>query len=83
MEVAELIEPDRVIVGMAVAGKSELLSELASVSSRYIGIPVHSILEALIRRESFGSTGIGRGVAIPHSAIKSRRMRRMRFCGRD
>jgi len=70
MEIAELIKPDRVIVGLEVADKSELLSAMAEKASQFIGIAADSILQALIKRESFGSTGIGRGIAIPHTTVK-------------
>jgi len=70
MEIANLIEPERVIAGLSAADKSGLLSDLAELSSRYIGVAADSILQALTKRESLGSTGIGRGIAIPHTAIK-------------
>jgi nitrogen PTS system EIIA component len=70
MEIAELIEPERVIPGLSVADKPELLSDLAELSSRYMGIAADLILQALTKRESFGSTGIGRGIAIPHASVK-------------
>jgi PTS system nitrogen regulatory IIA component len=73
MEVAELIGPERVLAGVSVADKAELLSVLAERSSRYVGVPADSILQALTKRESFGSTGIGHGIAIPHTAIKGLR----------
>ena len=70
MQVAELIQPEQVIAGLAAADKSELLSDLAELSSRYVGVAADSILQALTKRESFGSTGIGRGIAIPHTSVK-------------
>jgi PTS system nitrogen regulatory IIA component len=70
MEIEELIEPERVIAGLSVADKAELLSDLAELSSRYTGVAPDWILKALTKRESFGSTGIGRGVAIPHTSVK-------------
>ena len=73
MEVAELIGPERVFAGLSVSDKAELLSVLAEQSSRYIGVPADSILQALTKRESFGSTGIGHGIAIPHTCVKGLR----------
>jgi len=70
MEIVQLIEPDRVSLGLEVADKSELLSVMAGKASYYSGIAADTILQALTKRESFGSTGVGRGIAIPHTAIK-------------
>lgn len=70
MEIAELIEPERVIAGLSVTDKAELLSVLAEQSSRYVGVSADSVIQALTKRESFGSTGIGRGIAIPHTSVK-------------
>ena len=70
MEIAELIKPDRVIIGLEVADKSLLLSALAEKASQFTGAAADSILRALMKRESFGSTGIGRGIAIPHTTVK-------------
>ena len=70
MEIAQLIETDRIILGLEAKDKSDLLSMIAQKASHYSGIAADTILQALAKRESFGSTGIGRGIAIPHTAIK-------------
>lgn len=46
---------------------------LAAVSSRFAqvyGVDRISVLESLEEREALGSTGFGRGVAIPHARIE-------------
>ena len=69
MEIAELIEPEHVIIGLEVADKARLLSVLAERAAQFAGASAETILQALRKRESFGSTGIGRGIAIPHTGI--------------
>ena len=70
MEIAELIKLDQVVIGLDVAEKSALLSELAKRASRSTDVPPESILKALTAREALGSTGIGQGIAIPHVCIE-------------
>jgi PTS system nitrogen regulatory IIA component len=70
MEMAELIEPDRVIIGLHVPDKPRLLGELARRAALALGIDAASVLEALSQREELGSTGIGQGVAIPHARVE-------------
>jgi PTS system nitrogen regulatory IIA component len=49
--------------------KAQILSELAqSFASVYALDPPH-VLERILEREALGSTGFGRGVAIPHARI--------------
>lgn len=70
MELADFIGPDRVIAGLRVGGKAQLLSELSRHASKALGIPVPVILDALSAREALGSTGIGQGIAVPHARIE-------------
>ena len=63
---SELIAPDAVSLDLAGAGKDEVLAELVTlldVDPRNAAT-LHRMLR---RREALGSTGVGRGVAIPHA----------------
>ncbi len=44
--------------------KPEVLRELASLITK--GEELDALLETLLKREELGSTGIGKGIAIPH-----------------
>jgi nitrogen PTS system EIIA component len=70
MDIAELIEPDRIVIGLEIADKLALLSELSKWASRAAGVAEKTILQSLLTREGFGSTGIGRGLAIPHAPVE-------------
>lgn len=66
MRLKDFITPDA--VGLALRGqtKDEVLTELVQL----LGLESRAsdtLLRVLRRRESLGSTGIGRGLAIPHS----------------
>jgi PTS system nitrogen regulatory IIA component len=69
VEIADLLTPDRAIAGLSAGGKPHLLAELARRAATATGLPQRQIVDALQRRESLGSTGIGGGIAIPHAPI--------------
>ncbi len=49
--------------------KQEILQNLSSVFAQAWGLDAEDVLEYLEERENLGSTGFGRGVAIPHARI--------------
>ncbi|WP_068070964.1 PTS sugar transporter subunit IIA [Novosphingobium lentum] len=62
------IDPQAVrIVG--VATKEEILDQLADCFAAVYGLDRVSVLERIEEREKLGSTGFGRGVAIPHARL--------------
>jgi PTS system nitrogen regulatory IIA component len=46
-----------------------VLQDLAQKASALTGIGAREILETLLQRENLGSTGVGRGIAIPHGRL--------------
>jgi PTS system nitrogen regulatory IIA component len=69
MTIAEIIAADRVVVGLRVADKAQLLLELAGRAAIALGIDRHVIFDALQGRENLGSTGLGKGFALPHARL--------------
>ena len=69
MQLSDLIAPDRVIVGLRAGDKTQLLNELARLAAGRISVEAHGILAALSARERLGSTGFGRGFALPHARV--------------
>ena len=61
-------KPDAVAIG-EVADKPAILSTLSDLFARGWGLDAAAVLEQLEERERLGSTGFGRGVAIPHARI--------------
>ena len=45
----------------------DVLTRLAAHAAASFGVEERAVFEALMERERLGSTGIGRGVAIPHA----------------
>jgi PTS system nitrogen regulatory IIA component len=70
MTIADLIAPERIVVGLRVADKAQLLRELSDRAGAALGLEPRIILEALHTRESLGSTGLGKGFALPHARIE-------------
>ncbi len=71
MTIAERIAPDRVIVDARIAGKTQLLQDLARRSAAALGLNQGVIYDALQAREMLGSTGLGKGFAVPHARLAS------------
>jgi PTS system nitrogen regulatory IIA component len=51
--------------------KPAILDALAARFAAVYGLDRKTVLDAILERESLGSTGFGRGVAIPHARIES------------
>ena len=69
MKIGEVIGPNRVIVGLRVSDKAHLLRELASRAAAALSLDRGVILDALRARENLGSTGLGKGFALPHARL--------------
>ena len=66
MRLIDFFTPDAVNLALHGRTKDEVLAELVQL----LGLDARgsdSLLRMLSRRESLGSTGIGRGVAVPHA----------------
>lgn len=69
MKIAEFIRPESVIVDLPARSKSRALQAMSAQASQALAVPEGVILQALLAREKLGSTGIGEGIAIPHTRI--------------
>jgi PTS system nitrogen regulatory IIA component len=69
MNISDVLAPGAVLAALKVNGKKQLLQELAARAAQLTGIPERRIFESLNERERLGSTGIGQGIAIPHSRM--------------
>jgi nitrogen PTS system EIIA component len=69
MEIADLLTPRSVVAHLRVSSKKQVLQELARRAAVTTGITERQIYDVLAERERLGSTGIGRGIAIPHGKL--------------
>lgn len=73
MRLGEILSVDRIFVdaeGAKIRGKMDALRLLAELLSPAIRVPKAHVEELLLERERLQSTGIGDGVAIPHTAAE-------------
>ena len=70
MKLTDIVAADAVITDLKATTKDEAIREIVN-SLRAAGkvAPEHTdaIISAIMKREELGSTGIGRGVAVPHT----------------
>ena len=70
MKLTDIVAADAVITDLKAATKEEAIREIVG-ALRTAGkvAPEHTdaIIAAIMKREELGSTGIGRGVAVPHT----------------
>jgi PTS system nitrogen regulatory IIA component len=69
MKTSDLLSPTDVLIDVRASNKRQLLQELAAKAAASLGLNVEQIAPYLLKREELGSTGIGRGVAIPHARL--------------
>jgi len=71
IQISELIRPERILCGAQVTSKKralECLSRLLTDTAEdELNTDAEIVFDALVSRERLGSTGLGRGVALPHA----------------
>ena len=67
MELADIISPDRVFEHVQGGSKKKALETAAGLIARQNPeLDPHELFDSLVSREKLGSTGLGKGIAIPH-----------------
>ena len=69
MDLGDLIKPEGVIASLKAKTKKQALSDLAAKAAGVTNFEARTIFETLLQRERLGSTGVGRGIAIPHGKL--------------
>ena len=78
MKITDILSPDSIIPAAEAGSKKQLLEMLAEMAAQKTGLDERLVLDALIERERLGTTGIGRGVALPHTRLNNLKSI---FCG--
>ena len=73
MDLTDLIAPEAVFPALKAKTKKQALQELAQRAAKLTGLDGRDILDTLLQRERLGSTGVGRGIAIPHGRVPALR----------
>src|SRR5262245_49626905 len=72
MRLQELIPPEHILLGLQAADKWAVIERLAGHLSERGVLPAdqgQAFLQAVVQRERSMSTGMERGIAIPHAAV--------------
>jgi PTS system nitrogen regulatory IIA component len=69
MDIRDILDLRGVIPRLRATSKKHLLQELAERAAELTGLHERTVFDALLERERLGSTGSGRGVAIPHARL--------------
>lgn len=71
MKIADILSPDSIVESGACHSKKDALDTLARLlAATDPGLGQGEIFDCLIARERLGSTGLGKGIAIPHGRLK-------------
>ena len=78
MKLTEFIVPEAVIPAVSATDRDGVLRELVAALAEAGALPrtaVDEVVAALVKREQNGSTGFGKGVAVPH--VKHAKVKKM------
>lgn len=73
MKLADIMVADAVVANLEAATKDEAIAELVDALANAGAVPksrVGEIVKATLAREEQATTGIGKGVALPHTKMK-------------
>ncbi len=70
MRMSNFVVRDAILPDLAATTRDDAIREMVQslhTAGQFLNTDLDDIVRAVIRRECLGSTGIGRGIAIPHS----------------
>lgn len=70
MDMIDLLAQDGVVANLKAGSKKQALQELSQQAATLTGLHERAIFDVLLQREKLGTTGIGRGIAIPHGKMQ-------------
>jgi len=70
MQIDEILTIDNIYCAIECSSKKNALEFIANELGKSYGCGSQEIFDSLITRERLGSTGLGKGIAIPHGRMK-------------
>ncbi len=70
MNIGDLLSADSIVAGFKASSKKQAIQALARKVSAHANLDERLVFDKLLERERLGSTGVGKGVAIPHARIE-------------
>ena len=68
--ISELLDEQRIATDSGISSKKRLMEQLSElIAGATPDLGETEVLNSLLRRERLGSTGLGRGVALPHGRL--------------
>ncbi|MBT6442192.1 MAG: PTS IIA-like nitrogen regulatory protein PtsN [Alphaproteobacteria bacterium] len=69
MEIMDLLPLSGVLPKLKATSKKHALQGMSEVAAKIANLHERTVFDVLLERERLGSTGVGRGVAIPHGRL--------------
>jgi nitrogen PTS system EIIA component len=70
MKLQDILSQDCTVCAVPAASKKRILEQISAIAATKIsGLTQQELLASLMQREKLGSTGIGKGIAIPHGRL--------------
>ena len=67
---SQLLATDNIVLDLEASSKKRVFEQVGLLFENNQGIARSAVFDSLFAREKLGSTGLGRGIAIPHGRIK-------------
>ncbi len=68
MKIIDVLSKETVAIGLKAANKQDLLKKMVDLAANSNKIPNKTaVLQSVLERENIMSTGVGKGVALPHA----------------
>ena len=69
-QISQLLPPENVVLDLEASSKKRVFEHAGLIFENNQGVASSTVFDSLFSREKLGSTGLGRGIAIPHGRIK-------------
>jgi PTS system nitrogen regulatory IIA component len=70
MDIGDLLDRSAIAPRVSAGDKRQALSVISEIAGRTLKLKPALVLEGLLKREELGSTGVGYGVATPHTHVQ-------------
>jgi nitrogen PTS system EIIA component len=71
MTISSLLATDRIFTDAEISSKKRLLEFIAEKAAEVLDLTQNNIFNHLLERERLGSTGLGKGFAVPHARLEN------------
>ena len=69
MDARDFLSPEAIVLDLAASNKKQVLQAVSQRIARIARLDERIVFDVLLERERLGTTGVGKGIAIPHGKI--------------